>query len=87
MANGKSTGLEMNRDNLAERIAIGAMGLAITSGVVALGAAMMTDEKTQGRLAENARSMVGNLRKFVMTISEEGRETYKALQDASNARD
>ncbi len=72
---------ELQKEQVAERVAMGAFGVALTAGVVALGAAMMTDEKTRTRLADNARNVIKGLRQMVLSVGEEGQETFKALKD------
>ena len=66
--------------SVPEKVAIAATGVAITAGIVALGAAMMTDEKTRNKLIDNARKMMVGVRKLAGTVSEEGQKTYKAIR-------
>ncbi len=82
MSNLVKSGKNGDMQDLAGKIAIGATGVAITAAAVAIGAALLSDDKTRNKIVRDGRQAMDNFREaiyFIRRSVDQAKKTFEGF--------
>ncbi len=72
---------EMDFQEFAGKVAVGATGVALAAGMVAVGAALFADDKTKAKLAKDTQQAATNFRGFIEYVKKTAETTKKTIKE------
>jgi hypothetical protein len=76
----KTKDLDMNIENFAGEVAIGATRITLIAGAIALGATLLSGEKTRNKIAQETKGLFDNLKGIVNVIKDAEKQTLDAAK-------
>ncbi len=58
------------KQEITEQVAVGASGIALVAGVIAIGATLLADEETRKRITGKTQQMFSNLREVMGLLGQ-----------------
>lgn len=63
------------KQEITEQVAVGASGIALVAGVIAIGATLLADDETRKRITGKTQQMFANLREVMGLLGQDGKAT------------
>jgi hypothetical protein len=70
-----------NIQEMAGKVAWGATGVALFSAAIAIGALLLTDKHTRGKITDDTAEAVSNIRRLIDFLKKTGEKTAQTIEE------